>query len=112
MNEIARFITDEQVEAALDYLRDSAAKIGELTEAAVKADHMVKHILALEMKKYEGSAVSQEREAKASDAYVSAITTDAEAAGALAAAKALREAAAMKIEAWRSQQANFRAMKL
>ena len=112
MNAPARFITDEEIQRALDYLRDSAASIGKLTQAAVRADHMTKHIVALEMKRHDGSAAAQEREAKASDAYLQAITADAEAAGALAKAKALREAASARIEAWRTASSNFRSMKL
>ena len=42
---------------------------------------MVKHILALEMQKHEGSAALQEREARASDRLLEACITEAKAAG-------------------------------
>jgi len=41
-----------------------------------------------------------------------AANEEAEAAGAFEKMRALREAAALKIEAWRSEQANYRSMKI
>jgi hypothetical protein len=55
---------------------------------------------------------AQEREALASDAYMNAMGNAAEAAGAYEHMRALREAAALKIEVWRSASANYRAMKI
>ncbi len=107
-----QFISDAEVEAALDYLRDSSADMGRLTEQAIYAERFAKHVIALEMKKHDGSAAAQEREARASEAYMIAISNEAKAAGALAGAKALREAAAAKIEAWRTSCSNFRSMKI
>jgi hypothetical protein len=113
MNAPANFVSDSDVQKALDFLRDSAADIGKLTEQAILAERLSKHVLALEMKRCaESSAAAQEREARASSAYVEAITREAIAAGELAHKKALREAAAAKIEAWRSAGANYRSMKL
>jgi hypothetical protein len=109
---VSGFVTDEEVDKALDWLRDNAAELGRLTERAVLTSAMVKHILALEMRRHDGSAAAQEREARASLVYLNAITEEAKAAGDLAEAKAYREAAAAKIEAWRSQSANYRAMKI
>ncbi len=107
-----QFISDKEVELALDYLRDSAVEIGRLTEDAIYAEHYAKHVLALEMKRYEGSAAAQEREARASEAHLRAVKTIGMAAGALAVAKALREAASAKVEAWRTSCSNYRAMKI
>ncbi len=106
------FIDDEDVEKALDWLRDNAVLMGTVTMRARLTEHMTKHVVALEMKRHDGSAAAQEREARASQAYVDAITAEAMAAGDLAEARALREAAALKVEAWRSQQANIRMMKI
>lgn len=106
------FVSDQDVEKALDYLRDNAKTIGQLTERAILTERITKHIKAIEMKRIEGPVAAQEREALASAAYLQAIWDEAKAAGALAEAKALREAAAAKIEAWRSQSANYRAMKI
>lgn len=107
-------IVDEaEVEAALDWLRDSAAGIGEAKERTVKAGHMLRHIEALEFKISMASGVEAKKaDARTSDRYVSAIVEDAEAAGEYERMKALREAAALKIETWRTQSSNFRSMKL
>lgn len=105
-------VTEEQVQLSLDYLRDNAEKIGRLTQEARFAEAWVKVVLATVMKTVEGPVSGQEREARASSEYKLAITQEAKTAGALATEKALREAAAMKIEVWRSQSANFRMMKL
>lgn len=105
-------VTEEQVEKALNYLRDSAQRIGELTADARMREHMLKHIKALEMKKSEGPISAQERDALASEAYFKGLNDDAAAASALAVERALREAAAMKIEVWRTQSSNWRSMKI
>lgn len=105
-------VTDDEVEKALDWLRDNAKEIGDATEKARFAESMTKHVLAIEMKRHDGSAAAQEREARASEKYLEAITDDAKATGALATMRALREAAALKIEVWRSQSANYRSMKI
>lgn len=106
-------VADSDVEKALDWLRDNADDIGSAKEEAVKADHMLKHTKALAMKLHGDLAVSaQVREAEASDQFLKAIERSAKAAGELAKLQALREAAALKIEVWRSSSANYRAMKI
>jgi hypothetical protein len=106
-------ISDASLEKALDWLRDNAESIGRAKADSISTARMREHILALEMKKYPTLPVSgQEREAKASQAYHDAILAEAKAAGAYETMKALREAAALKISAWQSEQANFRSMKL
>ncbi len=101
-------VSDSDVGKALDFLRDSAGALGAATEQARLTEHMTKHIIALEMKRHEGSAAAQEREAKASDKYLEAINAEAQAAGELRKALALREAAAAKIDVWRTQSRNLR----
>lgn len=106
-------VTDDDVEKALDWLRDNAADIGEAKKMAIKSEHMLKHIKALVMKHHADLPVSaQEREALASDRYAQAMDVAAEAAGTFERMKSLREAAALKIEVWRSMGANYRAMKI
>lgn len=108
-----QLVTDADVEKALDWLRDNAAEVGEAKREAVKWEHMLKHTKALAMKVSGEAAVSaQEREAYASDAYLKALEASAAAAGAFEHMKSLREAAALKIEVWRSASANYRAMKI
>lgn len=106
-------VSDADVEKALDWLRDNAQEIGEAKANCVRTEKMVKHIKALEMKRHNGLPVTaQEREAYASDKYLEALELEARAAGHYEAMKALREAAALKIETWRSASANYRAMKI
>lgn len=108
-----QFISDDEVERALDYLRDNAAAIGEARKKAVLAERMVRHVKALEMKKCSELPVSaQEREAYSSEAYKQAALEEAEAAGEWEVMKSLREAAAMKIEAWRTISSTIRSMKV
>jgi hypothetical protein len=112
MNDTAQIVSEAEVGKALDFLRDNAKDIGDAKEALVTAGHMVKHILALEMQKHEGSAALQEREARASDRHLEACITEAKAAGVYEYLRALREAAALKTEVWRTESANYRSMKI
>lgn len=108
-----RIVNNSDLQKALDFLRDSAASLGEAKARAVKAGHMIKHIEALEFKASDASSNDKRQaDARTSDAYVDAINEDAFAAGELAKLQALREAAAVKIESWRSEQANYRAMRI
>lgn len=106
-------ITDEDVERALDWLRDQATAIGQAKEAAVRAEKMLGHHKALAMKlSGEAGVTAQEREALSSEDYVMAIERAAVSAGEYETMKALREAAALKIEAWRTMSSNYRSMKI
>jgi hypothetical protein len=108
-----QLVSDAEVDAALDWLRDNAKAIGQARREAVKAEHMLKHTKAMAMKLCGETAVSaQEREAYASEQYAAAIDRAANAAGVFEEMKSLREAAALKIEVYRSASANYRAMKL
>jgi rhamnose utilization protein RhaD (predicted bifunctional aldolase and dehydrogenase) len=108
-----RIVTDADLEKALDFLRDSAKEIGDAKARLVMAGHMVKHIEAIESKmSSEKSAEGRKADARCSARYMAAIEEDAAATGSYEAYRALREAAALKIEAWRSEQANFRAMRI
>jgi RNA polymerase-interacting CarD/CdnL/TRCF family regulator len=106
-------VTDEELEKALDWLRDNAREMGDAKAETIRASHMMKVVKALEMKRHNEKPVShQEREAFASATYLEALERDAVAAGEFETMRALREAASLKIEAWRSEQANFRALKI
>lgn len=108
-----QLVSDAAVEMALDWLRDNANEIGKAKTEAVKHDHMLKATRAMAMKlSGETSLGAQEREALCSEQYTEAIERAAIAAGRYEEMRALREAAALKIETWRSASANYRAMKL
>lgn len=108
-----RIVTDAEVSKALDWLRDNAKELGDARARCIRASHMVKVEKALEMKAHNQLPVSQqEREALASERYKDALNEDAVAAGEFEKLKALREAAALKIEAWRTEQSSLRAFKV
>jgi hypothetical protein len=108
-----QLVSDADVEKALDWLRDAADEIGTAKQDAYFTDGLVKHVKALEMKKHNELPVSaQEREALASQAFKEALLDAAVAAGEYEKLRSLREAAAAKIEAWRSASANYRSMKI
>ncbi len=108
-----RIVTDDDLQKALDWLRDNAEDIGLAKAEQVRAGHMIKHVKALEQKRHnEKPASHQEREALASEAYLAALERDAVAAGEYEKMRSLREAAALKIETWRSEQANYRALRI
>lgn len=113
MNAHVRFISDERVQKALDYLVESAAPLGEARQRAKNAEHKVKHIEALMFKaSEETSNDKRQADARTTKEWLSATQEDAIATGELAKLYALREAATSLIDAWRSQEANFRGMKL
>ncbi len=97
---------------ALDYLRDSAPEVGKARAEAIKAEKYLKHVEALLVKA--STATSSEKrvaEARCDDRWLKAAYDEAEAVGRFETLKSTREAAAAKIEAWRSEQANYRGMK-
>ena len=106
-------VSEAEVQKALDWLRDNAAEIGRTKREAVKHDHMLKATRAMAMKlSGESSLGAQEREALCSEQYTDAIDRAADAAGKYEEMRALREAAALKIEAWRTASSNYRSMKI
>lgn len=108
-----RIVNDEELEKALDWLRDSAQQMGKCKERLVKSQKMTDHTEAiLTLKSDQSSDTKRRADARASARYLECIVEEAEAAGEFEKMKALREAAALKIETWRSEQANYRALKV
>lgn len=106
-------VTEAEVEKALDFLRDSAGALADAKADIIRAEHQLKHIKAIEMKHCgETSAAAQEREAVAAKSYQENYFLIAQAYAEYEKLKALREAAAAKIEAWRTASSNYRSMKL
>ena len=113
MNAHQRIVTEDRVQKALDFLADSAGALGAARERAKLAENKIKHVEALMFKASDATSNDRRQaDARTSEAYVAAINEDAEATGELAKLYALREAAAALIEAWRSQEATWRSMKL
>ena len=106
------FVTDEQASSALEWLVKHAKAIGEAKRIAVLAEAMTKRILAIEIARSDGKTVAErERDARASEAYLEAITAEAAAAGAYEEARALKDAATARIECWRSLSATQRTLR-
>ena len=106
-------VSDEDIQKALDYLMESAPKIGNAAAEVDKCRGMLKATKALAMKASgESSAAAQEREAYASEQYKAALQNEFQAVREFQTLKAYREAASARIDAWRSSSANQRAVKL
>lgn len=108
-----RIVTDNEVDRALHFLANNARELGQAKARMVKAGHMMKHVEALQYKLSNATSIeARKADARTSEAYVQALNEDAEACGEYEMMRALREAAALKIESWRSEQATYRSMKL
>lgn len=94
---------DEDITKAIEFLIHSAGEIGRAKERSERAGKMIGHIEALMAKASdEKSADARKMEARASEKYLEAINECAEAEGEMAKLYSLRQAATMKIEAWRT----------
>jgi len=108
----SRIVEDDALAKALEFLRESASEIGKARARLIRAERMVEHTEALLIKMSNASSDQKRKaDARTDERWIAATQEEAEAAGEWEKMKALREAAAAKIEAWRSEQANFRGMK-
>jgi hypothetical protein len=103
-------ITEEQVEAACDYLRDNAEPSAHARANRVYLEAYVKTVLAQEMKRHADLSVSaQEREGRTAEPYLASLDALRSAVFEDERQRFLREAAQAKIEAWRTLEATRRA---
>lgn len=106
-------ITDEEIERAVDFLRVNCEEAARLKAHRVYCDEYRKSLKALLMKEHAGeSGIVQEREAYADKRYQEHLVNIRNAVFEDEKNRAQRGAAEIKIEAWRSQQASARAIKL
>lgn len=106
------FISDEQAGKALEWLLKNARDLGELKRQQILTEAMTKRVKAIETARSDGKTVAErERDALASEAYLKAITEEAEAAGKLEEARALKDAAIARVECWRSLAATQRQLR-
>jgi len=104
------FITDDEIDKALDYLRDNARDAAQAKADRVYVEEYRKVMKAVLMKEHgQLSAVLQEREAYADPRYLQHLEAIREAVQADEHHRFLRGAADAKIEAWRTQSSNSRA---
>ena len=103
-------ITDDEIDKALDYLRDNARDAAQARADRIYVEEYRKVIKAQIMKEHgDKSAVIQEREAYADPRYVAHLEAIKEAVLEDEGHRFLRAAADAKIEAWRTQSSNTRA---
>ena len=108
-----QIITDEDVDKAVDFLRNTAEQSAKYKAERVYLDEYRKSLKALLMKNHLDLPVSaQEREAYASPVYIQHLETLKVAIERDEKQRFLRVAAEAKIEAWRSMSANIRAIKI
>lgn len=106
-----RWISDEEAEKALNWLVTNAKALGDAKEALIKAERLIDRTKAVMMKRHSELPVSaQEREAKASPELEAAYLDEAKAAGHYEYMRALKDAAAARLDCWRTLRATERAM--
>jgi len=107
------FIKDEEVDRALDYLRDNADAAAKARAERIYVEEYRKVIKAQVMKEHDDKALgAQEREAYADDRYIAHLDAIRDAVAADEKHRFLLSAADAKIQAWRTQSTNERAGKL
>lgn len=104
------FITDDEIDKALDFLRDNARDAAQARADRIYCEEYRKTLKAQLMKEHgQMSAVLQERQAYSDDRYVQHLKAIRDAVKADEFHRFMRIAAEAKIEAWRTQSSNQRA---
>src|SRR5262245_19373789 len=97
------FISDEEIDKALNFLRDNAREAAQARADRIYVTEYRKYLKATLMKEHgELSAVLQEREAYSDPRYLSHLEAIREAVRADAQHEFLKVAAEAKIDAWRT----------
>jgi hypothetical protein len=103
-------ISDKDVERALDYLRDSVEPCAQARANRLYMEQWVKTVKAKVQTEQKGMTVAAaDAVAACSPAYLDALQAMKEAINEDERCRFLREAANIKIEAWRTQSSNERA---
>ena len=106
-------ITEQEVQLAVDFLRDNAEDASKCKAERIYLEEYRKSLKAMLMSNYKSLPVSaQEREAYNSKEYKEHLVAIKIAVKADEKHRFMREAAKAKIEAWRSMNANMRAVTL
>jgi cell division GTPase FtsZ len=106
-------LSDDEIQKAVDWLRDNADESAKCRAERIYIEEYRKSLKALLMKKFVELPISaQEREAYAHADYINHIKALKIAVEKDEKMKFLRASAEAKIEAWRTQQANLRSIKL
>lgn len=107
------FISDEEIEQALDYLTNSARGAADARATRQYVEDYLRVIKAqIMMEHAELPLGAQEREAYSDKRYMDHLQAIRQAVAEDERRRFMREAASAKIEAWRTQSSNERAAKL
>ena len=103
-------ISEADVEKAVDWLRDNATEAAKARAERLYMEAWVKTVLAQEAEKVGGSSAAQrESAARTRPAYLAALQAYREAVESDERHRFMRDAAAAKIEAWRTMESTRRA---
>ena len=105
-------VEENEIEAALDYLRDSAEKAAQATADRKHLEEFRKAKLAMLASDMEGSEAARDRLAHAHPEYLALLDGLKEAVRRDEYHRHQRKRAELLIDAWRSQSATQRAMKI
>jgi hypothetical protein len=104
------FISDDEIDKALDFLRDNARDAAQARADRIYVEEYRKTLKATLMKEHGGSSAAlQERDAYADQRYVQHLEAIRDAVKVDEFHRFMRIAAEAKIEAWRTQSSNSRA---
>lgn len=101
-------VTEDQVQRAVDYLRDTAEEYGKACGRLAYLDGNLRRVKSLEMLEAKGTLGEREAQAYASQAYKEALEQLEEATATRETLRAMRDAAQAKFEQWRSEGASRR----
>lgn len=105
-------ITEEQVQESIDFLFESVSKSARARAERVVLTEGLKRIQAIEFGQAEGAVEAKKMAALASEAYGVALEGLKEAVRQDEGYRALRDAHSARIEAWRTQEATKRSVRL
>lgn len=101
-------VTEDQVQRAVDYLRNTAEEYGKACGRLAYLDGNLRRIKSLEMLEAKGTLGEREAQAYASQAYKEALEQLEEATATRETLRAMRDAAQARFEQWRSEGASRR----
>jgi hypothetical protein len=103
-------ITEERAEKAVEYLRDTAERYGQLCGRMAYAASNLRRVKSLQMLEAPPSSVAdREAFAYSSAAYLTAMEEERDATAERETSRAMRDAAEFTFELWRSQNSARRA---
>lgn len=101
-------VTEDQVQRAVDYLRNTAEEYGKACGRLAYLDGNLRRVKSLEMLEAKGTLGEREAQAYASQAYKEALEQLEEATATRETLRAMRDAAQARFEQWRSEGASRR----